>query len=152
MGFVGSRRFSGQMVRLKPLLQAIPLCGPSANKGELNEYLSNLATKSTGSAFILGPPLITIGAAIYLLGIERSPDGTTSWVEGIFLGFGVLIMVPAYFELARILGQRAPIFGIICAVTGLGWAIGLLPASDRIMQVEIINAWLALFGRWQSGI
>ena len=101
-----------------------------------------LQQKALGLAFILGPLLMTIGAAIYLLGIERSPDGTSSWVEGIFLGFGALIMVPCYFELARILGQRAPVFGIICAVTGLGWAIGLLPSSFRIMQVEIINAGL----------
>ena len=107
----------------------------------MNSY-QTLQQKVLGLAFILGPLLMTIGAAIYLLGIERSPDGTSSWVEGIFLGFGALIMVPCYFELARILGQRAPVFGIICAVTGLGWAIGLLPSSFRIMQVEIINAGL----------
>ena len=107
----------------------------------MNTY-QTLQQKVLGAAFILGPLLMTVGAGIYLLGIERSPDGTSSWVEGIFMGFGVLIMVPCYFELARILGQRAPVFGIICAVTGLGWAIGLLPASFRIMQVEIINAGL----------
>lgn len=98
--------------------------------------------KVLGLAFILGPLLMTIGAAVYLLGIGRSPDGTSSWIEGIFLGFGVLIMVPCYFELARILGQRAPIFGIICAITGLGFAGGLIPASFRIMQMELINVGL----------
>ena len=83
----------------------------------MNTY-QTLQQKVLGLAFILGPLLMTIGVVVYLLDIERSPDGTSSWVEGIFLGFGILIMVPAYFELARILGQRAPIFGIICAVTG----------------------------------
>lgn len=101
-----------------------------------------LQQKMLGLAFILGPLLMTIGAAIYLLGIERSPDGTSSWVEGIFLGFGILIFVPIYFELARILGQRAPIFGIICAITGLGFAVGIIPSSDRILQVDLINAGL----------
>lgn len=107
----------------------------------MNTY-QTLQQKALGLAFILGPLLMTIGAAIYLLGIERSPDGTTSWVEGIFLAFGILLFVPTYFELARILGQRAPVFGIICAITGLGFAMGLMPASDRILQVELINAGL----------
>lgn len=107
----------------------------------MNTY-QTLQQKALGVAFILGPLLMTIGAAIYLLGIERSPDGTSSWVEGIFLGFGILIFVPIYFELARILGQRAPVFGIICAITGLGFAVGLIPSSHRIMQVELINAGL----------
>ncbi len=98
--------------------------------------------KVLGLAFILGPLLITIAAAVYLLGIERSPDGTSSWVEGIFLAYGMLIFVPVYFELARVLGQRAPILGIICAITGLGIGIGVVPASDRIMQVELIRAGL----------
>jgi hypothetical protein len=107
----------------------------------MNTY-QNLQQKALGLAFILGPLLITVGAAIFLLGIERSPDGTGSWVEGIFMAFGFLIMVPIYFELARILGQRAPLFGIICAVTGLGWGIAVVPAAARLIQVDIINAGL----------
>ncbi len=107
----------------------------------MNTY-QTLQQKVLGVALILGPLFMTIAAAIYLLGIERSPDGTSSWVEGIFMGFGILIMVPCYFELARVLGQRAPIFGIICAITGLGFAGGLIPATARIMQVELINAGL----------
>ena len=107
----------------------------------MNTY-QNLQQKVLGLAFIGGPLLITVGATIYLLGIERSPDGTTSWVEGIVMAFGFLIMVPIYFELARILGQRAPMFGIICTVTGLGWGIAVVPAAARLIQVDIINAGL----------
>ena len=56
----------------------------------MNTY-QTLQQKVLGLAFILGPLLMTIGAAIYLLGIERSPDGTSSWVEGIFMAYGFLI-------------------------------------------------------------
>jgi hypothetical protein len=107
----------------------------------MNTYQS-LQQKVLGLAFILGPLLLTMGAVIYLLGIERSPDGTTSWVEGIFMAFGMLMMVPSYFELARILGQRAPLFGILCTITGLGWAVAIVPAVARLIQVDIINAGL----------
>jgi hypothetical protein len=98
--------------------------------------------KAIGAAFVLGPLLLTLGAAIYLLGIERSPDGTTSWVEGVLMAFGFVGFVPIYFELARVLGERAPRFGIICAITGLGIVFTLSPAMARILQVEIIEAGL----------
>jgi hypothetical protein len=107
----------------------------------VNTY-QTLQQKAQGVAFILGPLLITLGAVVYLLGVERSPDGTSSWVEGIFMAFGFLIMVPIFFELARVLGGRSPKFGIICAVTGLGIGLGVSGGTDRIMQVEIINAGL----------
>jgi hypothetical protein len=50
--------------------------------------------------------------------------------------------VPIFFELARVLGGRSPKLGITCAVTGLGIGLAVVPATDRIMQVEIINAGL----------
>ena len=73
-----------------------------------------------GLAFILGPLLMAMGAA-YVLGIGLTPYGTDSWVDAIFLTYGGLIMIPVFLELARILGQRAPIFGMICAVAGISW-------------------------------
>ncbi len=101
-----------------------------------------LQQKLLGLAFILGPLLLIIGAAVYLLGIERSPDGTSSWVEGIFMAFGILLMVPAYLALAGILGQRAPFLGILLTVTGLGYAVGIIPATARILQMDLITAGL----------
>lgn len=93
-------------------------------------------------AFILAPLLLTIGAAVYVLGIGLTPFGTDSWVDGIFQAYGFVIMIPVLFELARILGQRAPIFGIICAIAGLGWGIFTIPASDRLLQMDLISAGL----------
>lgn len=101
-----------------------------------------LQRKALGAAFVLGPLLLTLGAAVYVLGIERSPDGTTSWVEGVLMAFGFLGFVPIYFELARVLGQRAPRFGIFCAIIGLGIAFTLVPAMARLLQLEIIEAGL----------
>jgi len=107
----------------------------------MNTY-QTLQQKALGLAFILGPLLLVIGAAAYVMGIGLTPFGTDSWVDGIFMAFGFLIMVPVLLELARILGQRAPIFGIICAIVGLGWGLSVIPASDRLLQMDLINAGL----------
>ena len=107
----------------------------------MNTY-QMLQQKAVGLAFILGPLLLMIGAIIYLLGIGLSPNRYHSWVEGIFMSYGIMLMIPIYFELARILGQRAPIFGIICAITGLGWGIGVMGATNRLMQVELVRVGL----------
>lgn len=101
-----------------------------------------LARKATGTAYILGPLLLTIAAAVYLLGLGRSPDGTSSWVEGVFMALAWPLFVPIYLDLARTLGARAPRFGIFCAVTGLGVAFALGPAIARLLQVDIIQAGL----------
>lgn len=44
-------------------------------------------------------------------------------MDAIFLAYGGLIMISVFLELARILGQRAPIFGMICAVAGISWGL-----------------------------
>ncbi len=107
----------------------------------MNTY-EMLQQKLTGLAFILGPLFLVTGAVIYLLGIGLSPNGYHSWVEGIFMTYGIILMIPIYFELARILGQRAPIFGTICAITGLGWGIGAMGGTNRLMQVELVRVGL----------
>ncbi|MFQ5400657.1 MAG: hypothetical protein ACE5E7_13805 [Anaerolineae bacterium] len=107
----------------------------------MNPY-QNLQQKALGLAFILGPTLMTVGAAAYLLGIGLTPFGTDSWVNGILGAFGFLFMIPVCFELGRILGQRAPLLGLICAAAGLGWGLNTIPAAARLMQMDIINAGL----------
>ena len=61
----------------------------------------------------------------FILGIERSPDGTSSWVEGIFMAMAFALMVPVNLELSRVLGQGAPRLGIYCAATTVGLAFGI---------------------------
>ena len=107
----------------------------------MNRY-QTLQQKMLGLAFILGPLLFVIGAAAYVMGIGLTPFGTDSWVDAIFITYGGLVMIPVYFELARILGQRAPIVGIICAVAGLCWGLFAMPATLKLTQIDIINAGL----------
>jgi hypothetical protein len=107
----------------------------------MNTY-QTLQQKILGLAFILGPLLLMIGSAAYVLGIGLTPFGTDSWVDAIFITYSGLVMIPVYFELARILGQRTPIFGMICAVAGLSWGLFGVPATLKLIQIDIINAGL----------
>ncbi|MCL4297209.1 MAG: hypothetical protein KJ077_15845 [Anaerolineae bacterium] len=122
----------------------------------MNTY-QTLQQKVLGLAFILGPLLMVIGAAVYVMGIGLTPFGTDSWVDAIFAGYGVMLMIPVFLELARILGQRAPIFGIICAIAGLCWALLEIPISHKVTQMDIINAGLdesiwAILGSFEGWI
>jgi len=107
----------------------------------MNTYQA-LQQKMLGLAFILGPLLMVIGAAAYVMGIGLTPFGTDSWVDAIFLAYGVMLMIPVFLGLARILGQRAPVFGIICAVAGLCWVLFEIPVALKLTQMDIINAGL----------
>ena len=50
-------------------------------ENKMNTY-QTLQQKALGLAFILGPLLLTLGAAVYVLGIGLTPFGTDSWVDG----------------------------------------------------------------------
>lgn len=101
-----------------------------------------LVTRLTGIAYILAPTFFVLGAAAYLLGIARSPDGTSSWVEGIFMAWGTIVMVPVLLDLARRLGERAPKLALFCTITAPCFAFTLVPAVARIWQVDLIAAGL----------
>lgn len=93
--------------------------------------------KPLGLAFIVGPLLLIAGALAFLAGIGLSSHGVTSWVEGVLMTLAFLLFVPIYLHLARVLGQRAPRLGLVCAVTGLGIGLGMVPASVRLTQVGL---------------
>ncbi len=61
-------------------------------------HYERLARRATGVAYILGPLLLTAAAAVYVLGIERSPDGTSSWVEGVLMALAWPLFVPVYWQ------------------------------------------------------
>jgi hypothetical protein len=90
-----------------------------------------------GFAFIVGRLLLTLGALTFLLGMRRNADGASSWVEGVLLSMAFLILVPVFLKMAQILGERAPVLGTFCAVTGLGIGFGLLPSNARITQAGL---------------
>lgn len=93
--------------------------------------------KLLGLAFIVGPLLLVSAALTFRLGIGLSSHGVSSWVEGVLMTLAMLIFVPIYLHLARVMGQRAPRLGLVCTVTGLGIGLGMLPASHRIMQAGL---------------
>jgi hypothetical protein len=99
-----------------------------------------LSQKALGIAFIAAPLMLSIGVVVYLLGIERSADNTSSWVEGMFMGMAFILFEPTYLELCRRLGADAPILAIICAVGVIGLGYGVVPASLRIMQFTLADA------------
>ncbi|MEZ4556075.1 MAG: hypothetical protein R2854_06410 [Caldilineaceae bacterium] len=107
----------------------------------MNTY-ETLQQKALGLAFVLAPLLMVFGSAAYVLGIGLTPFGTDSWVDGVFAAYGFLLMIPVTFELARILGQRAPVYGLICAILGLGWGMSTVAAALKIVQMGIVNAGL----------
>lgn len=93
--------------------------------------------KLLGLAFIVGPLLLVSASLTFRLGIGLSSHGVSSWVEGVLMTLAMLIFVPIYLHLARVMGQRAPRLGLVCTVTGLGIGLGMLPASHRIMQAGL---------------
>ncbi|GIK71979.1 MAG: hypothetical protein BroJett021_09670 [Chloroflexota bacterium] len=96
-----------------------------------------LQHKLLGIAFIVGPLLLVMGAAAFVLGIGMSSHGVSSWVEGVFMVLAMLLFVPLYLHLAALMGERAPVFGLICTITGLGIGLGIVPASVRIIQAGL---------------
>ena len=93
----------------------------------------NLQQKALGLAFIFGPILITAAAVVFILGINPTLDGVGSVTEGVIGFYGSILLILIYLELAKLLGQRSPYFGIFCALTGLlGAATGAVAYFDRI--------------------
>ena len=105
----------------------------------MNKY-QGLQQKALGLAFILAPLLLVMGSAAVVMGIGLTPFEHNSWVDGIFMAYGFLLMIPVSFELARILGQRSPVFGLTCAIIGLGWGMSIIAGALRLVQMVMVNA------------
>lgn len=100
-----------------------------------------LQQKALGLALILGPVLITMAAITFVMGINITPDGVGSVTEGIIGYYGTILFILIYLELARLLGQKAPYFGIFCGLTGLlGAACGVMAFGDRIQRGRLVAA------------
>ena len=100
-----------------------------------------LQQKALGLAFILGPILITAAAIVFILGINPTLDGVGSVTEGVIGFYGAILFILIYLELARLLGQKSPYFGIFCALTGLlGAATATVAYVDRIQRGILVAA------------
>ena len=95
-----------------------------------------LIRKALGVAFIGGPALFVLAAIVKLnVGMERE-----SFVEGILIGYGSILFVAVFLELARVLGQEMPVFGLLCAMFGLaGMTAAMVPAAARVWQLIFLR-------------
>ena len=110
----------------------------------MNRY-QNLYQKFLGIAFIVGPLIFLLAALEFVritaqLGFELAAQEQL-YREGILMSYAVILFIPIYLELARLLGQDFPRYAIVCAVLGLfGMAVAIVAATARIWQLTFINA------------
>ena len=94
-----------------------------------------LARKALGLLFVVGPSLWLLAAIFYATGIGRNPAGGSNSIEGVFIIYATSLFIPIYLELARRLGQHAPVFGLICALLGLlGMTGGAMMGVFRVLE------------------
>ncbi len=96
------------------------------------------AHRAQGIAFIAGPLIMLAAAALWLLGVGANPppfDWSSSW-EGAAGVYSIVMFIVIYLELARLLGQHSPRFGIVCAATGLMGCVGGAGAYYMRMFVD----------------
>ena len=106
----------------------------------MNAY-QTLQQKALGLAFILAPLLLVLGGAAFVLGIGLTPFGTDSVVDAVLFGYGAMLMIPVFLELAHP-GPARPSLRLICAVAGLFWAFFEIPVTLKLVQMDIIDAGL----------
>jgi hypothetical protein len=110
----------------------------------MNGY-QNLCQKFLGIAFIVGPLLFILAALVFtVITVQHGSELEAQerlYTEGFFMSYAVILFIPIYLELARLLGQHCPRYGLLCAVLGLfGMAAAVLAATARIWQLTFIRA------------
>lgn len=89
-------------------------------------------------AFIAGPFLLVLSALSFSLGIGLIPPGITSYVEGIFGSYALLLFVPVYLSLAARLSMTNRALGTITTVTGLmGSVTGFSLELFRVIEFSL---------------
>lgn len=89
-------------------------------------------------AFIAGPFLLVLSALSFSLGIGLIPPGITSYVEGIFGSYALLLFVPVYLSLASKLSMTNRTLGTITTVTGLmGSVTGFSLELFRVIEFSL---------------
>lgn len=89
-------------------------------------------------AFIAGPLLLVFSALSFALGIGLIPPGITSYVEGIFGSYALILFVPIYLTLAGVLSRTHRVLGSIATVTGLaGSVVGFGMEFMRVVEYAL---------------
>jgi hypothetical protein len=89
-------------------------------------------------AFIAGPILMLAASLIFATGFGMKPGEKSNYLEGIVGCYGIVLFIPVYWELGRVLGQRKKILAGITYITGLlGPATGFTHMYTRIFEYEL---------------
>lgn len=89
-------------------------------------------------AFIAGPFLLLLSALSFVFGIGLIPPGITSYVEGIFGSYALILFVPIYLHLAGILSQSNKTLGTVTTITGLaGSVVGFSMEFIRVIEFAL---------------
>ncbi|MCO6486776.1 MAG: hypothetical protein J5I98_00095 [Phaeodactylibacter sp.] len=89
-------------------------------------------------AYITGPFLLLLSALSFSLGIGLIPPGITSYVEGIFGSYALLLFVPIYLSLAARLSRTHRTLGTIATITGLmGSVTGFSLELFRVIEYSL---------------
>lgn len=89
-------------------------------------------------AFIAGPFLLLLSALSFALGIGLIPPGITSYAEGIFGSYALILFVPVYLHLAGILSQSNKTLGTVTTITGLaGSVVGFSMEFIRVIEFAL---------------
>lgn len=106
----------------------------------MNRY-QRLQERAIGLAFLLGPLLLIGAALMFVLGINILPDSVASLTEGVFGYYSAILFIVINLRLAWMLGQEAPVFGLVCAVIGLvGASAAVMAQADRVHRGTLVAA------------
>lgn len=100
-----------------------------------------LQARAIGLAFLLGPLLLIVAALMFVLGVNILPDGVASLTEGVVGYYAAILFIVINLRLGWMLGQKAPVFGLVCAILGLlGASAGVVAFMDRIQRGTLVAA------------
>jgi hypothetical protein len=86
-----------------------------------------------GLACIAGPLLGLLSALALVAGQQA--------MEGVLGFYGMILFIPLYLAVARIIGQSLPVYGVLCAALGLlAGAAGPFASAMRVVYIALLRA------------
>jgi hypothetical protein len=88
--------------------------------------------------FIAGPVLMLIASLVRAVDIHGNEALKPNYVEGILGCYGIVLFIPIYWELSRVLSAGKKTLAVVTYITGLlGGATGYVHMYNRIYEYEL---------------